>query len=179
MTHRAVTETANVPLATVSYFFDSINDLTIEAIRAFTARRVDELQKLVEQAADTSVAGANVNKAVADNRVSDRAQLLAMVEAYLYAAREPTMRDLVGEMLAAFEALAASTLRIAGAPAPDPIARSFVALVDGYSLHSMSSDRQQVPTDNLNDALGALFLGYLLQQGHVDQAVQLAANRPQ
>lgn len=178
VTHRAVTDAAGVPLATVSYFFDSIDDLTAEAIRTFTARRVDELQQEVEQAADTSVPGANVNRTVAANRLSDRAQILAMVEAYLHAAREPSMRELVTEMLRSFDALATATLQIAGAPSPQLIARPFVALVDGYSLHSMASDDQQVPTDDLNDALSALFLGYLLQQGHVDQAIEMSANRP-
>ncbi|AJW40250.1 Transcriptional regulator, TetR [Rhodococcus sp. B7740] len=177
VTHRAVTEAAGVPLATVSYFFDSIDDLTTEAIRTFTARRVEELHTRVEQSADSSVPGALVNQTVADNRLSDRAQILAMFESYLYAAREPSMRDLVTDMLGSFEALAATTLRIAGAPSPEPIARSFVALVDGYSLHSMASDRQQVQTAELNDALSAMFLGYLLQQGHTEQAINMAADR--
>ncbi len=175
MTHRAVTEAAGVPLATASYFFDSINELTAEAIQVHTTRRVQELQKLTEEAASASP-GNGVDRVVAENRLADRAQILAMVEVYLYAARNSDRRELAAQMLASFEALAADALRAAGAPSPEPMARSFVALVDGYSLNSMASADQQVPIEDLNEAFRAMFLGYLLQQGHIELAMTLATS---
>lgn len=175
VTHRAVTEAAGVPLATASYFFDSINELTAEAIQVHTTRRVQELQKLTEEAASASL-GNGVDRAVAENRLADRAQILAMVEVYLYAARNSDRRELAAQMLASFEALAADALRAAGAPSPEPMARSFVALVDGYSLNSMASADQQVPIEDLNEAFRAMFLGYLLQQGHIELAMTLATS---
>lgn len=174
VTHRTVTEAAGVPLATVSYFFDSIDELAAEAIRVFTSRRVEEVNQAVQAAAESSA-----GTTVAENRLADRAQLIAMVEAYLHAAREPDMRELAAEMLTSFENLAASTLRRAGAPEPESSARSFVALIDGYTLHSMASADQQVAVDDLNDALSALFVGHLLLDGHTEQALTLAAMRNQ
>lgn len=178
VTHRAVTAAAGVPLATASYFFDSINELTAEAIQVHTERRVQELQKLIEEASGASPAN-GVDRAIAENRLSDRAQILAMVEVYLYAARNSDKRELASQMLSSFEALAANALRAAGAPSPEPMARSFVALADGYSLNSMASADQQVPIEDLNAAFRAMFLGYLLQQGHIELATTLAASGSQ
>src|SRR4051795_5035369 len=42
-THRAVTEAAGVPLATASYYFDSIGELIAEALEAFVRARAAEM----------------------------------------------------------------------------------------------------------------------------------------
>jgi DNA-binding transcriptional regulator YbjK len=55
VTHRAVTERAGLPLATVSYFFSSIDDLVAEALHTFVTDEVTRLSELAETlAADES-----------------------------------------------------------------------------------------------------------------------------
>ena len=39
LTHRAVATRAGLPLSTTSYFFDSLDDLLLEALRVFSGRR--------------------------------------------------------------------------------------------------------------------------------------------
>ncbi|EGD40644.1 transcriptional regulator, TetR family [Nocardioidaceae bacterium Broad-1] len=54
VTHRAVTERAGLPLATVGYFFDSISDLAAEALRTGVAEDVARLRTLADELAATS-----------------------------------------------------------------------------------------------------------------------------
>ena len=173
VTHRSVTETAGVPLATVSYFFDTIETLTSEAIRTLTARRIDDSREQVEREANNAVAGSDVSHTVADNRLSDRAQIMAMVEGNLHAAREPSMRPLVGEMLSSFDEAATASLEVAGSTSTRATARSFVALVDGFTLHPMASESQEVSTSELDNALAALLLGELVLEGRHERAADL------
>ena len=178
VTHRAVTEAADVPLATVSYFFDSIDDLAAEAIRVYSQRRIDQLREIVEQAQTQSPQPKHLSALLAKSPLSARS-IRAMVEVYLHASREANMRQFASEMLDSIADFAAATLRVAGASEPESMARAFVALSDGYSLHSMASADGQIDTEDLTTATQAMFLGYLLTQGHISEATNLVANRTQ
>jgi DNA-binding transcriptional regulator YbjK len=176
VTHRAVTEKAGVPLATASYFFESIEELVQEALRVFTTQHIDRMSALAEQLAAERRTLDEVATAFAEASTPTLPETLAQFEAYLHAARTPELRDPVAETLAAYRRLAEAALRAAGAPGPEAGAAAFVALADGFSLHQLAAPGRTDPAA-FPSAFRALFLGCLLDQGHTELAVRLAAER--
>lgn len=167
-THRAIAARAEVPLATTSYFFESIADLMGEAMRTFAAARAVELDaasvSFVSPPSPDELAGRFATLLLG----ADRVLALAQIEAYLSAARAAELRDAVAEALRAFERVAITALRAAGARRPEEGARAFVALADGFALHHLAFPR---PDDHLvlRDAFRALFVSYAM--GDDDRAV--------
>lgn len=177
VTHRAVTERAGVPLATVSYFFSSIDELAEEALRVFAAEdaqaniTVAEGLSAVESTPDEVL---SVFSAVAAPRMPET---LALIEAYLHAARNEPFRDAVSGALSAAREAAAAGLKAAGSPDPEVGAEAFVALIQGLSLHEAAVPGSVAPGVARN-ALRALFLGYLVDAGQGEQALALVEDSP-
>ncbi|WP_176968627.1 TetR/AcrR family transcriptional regulator [Amycolatopsis xylanica] len=175
ITHRAVTEKAGVPLATVSYFFDSITQLVEEALRTFTASERARLIELANALGAERRSPDEIAAAFAAESAPDRSAALAMFEAYLHAARGPELHAPVSEALAASRQVASAAARAAGAPDPDLMAPALAALAHGFVMHQLAVPGQVAP-DALRSALRALFLGYLLDNGHVELALSLRAS---
>ncbi|WP_107655935.1 TetR/AcrR family transcriptional regulator [Nocardia suismassiliense] len=174
VTHRTVTEHAGVPLATISYFFESIDALATEALRVFTAERVQALTSLNDALAAQQYEFEDMASLFADATATDRTQSMAIFEAFLHAGRNPAQRKAVGEALAALQRVAATALRAAGASDPEGAAESFVALVDGFAMHALAEETQQVDRVGLRRAARALFLGELVAAGRIEDAVRLS-----
>lgn len=172
ITHRAVTERAGLPLATVSYFFDSIDALAEEALRTFMdaeERTQVDLAEALGGASSTPEEVATAFVAVAAPRLPET---LALFEALLHAAR-------TGEHAAAARALrsaravAAAAAEAAGADDGDAMAPALTALGHGLALHRLAAP-DAVNDATTYDAFRAVFLGQLLLAGEVDRAVELA-----
>jgi TetR/AcrR family transcriptional regulator, regulator of biofilm formation and stress response len=182
-THKAVTERAGLPLATVSYFFSSIDDLVAEALRTHVADEATRLEELAEhlgggddeRSAD-EMAGALSEAAMPDGPLP---WALAQFEAYLQAARDTALSAPVAEALAVYEHVAEVALVAAGAPAEAAAeaAPAFNALADGFALHHLARPRPD-DVDALHRALRLLFLGLLVDHGELDRAAALTATPP-
>jgi DNA-binding transcriptional regulator YbjK len=159
VTHRSVTERAGLPLATVSYFFASIDQLAAEALQVFTATRTAELLALAT-ALGTDPPD-RVAEALAAATGGNRTLRLAQLEVYLHAARTETLRPAVAEAVAAFEQVAEVTLRAAGVEDPGPLAAAFVAIADGFSLRDLALPGSVAP-DALHRAFRSLYQGSVL-----------------
>jgi DNA-binding transcriptional regulator YbjK len=165
VTHRSVTERAGVPLATVSYFFASIDDLATEALHVFTRTRTAELLALAATLEEQGRAPDEIAAAfAAAGAGAGRSWTLAQFEAYLHAARVATFRPAVAEAVAAFETVAEVALRAAGVADPGPLATAFVALADGVALRDLALPGSVAP-DALHRAFRALYLGSILDAG--------------
>ena len=176
-THRAVTERAGLPLATVSYFFSSIDALVSEALRTHVADEAARLERLAGELGHDDHHPDAMAAALAEASMPDGPLpwALAQFEAYLQAARDPARREPVADALAVYERVAEVALRAAGAP-PDAAAGAapaFNALADGFSLHRLARP-QDDDVDALRRALRLLFLGLLVDSGEADRAVALA-----
>ncbi len=179
VTHRAVTEQAGLPLATVSYFFDSIDALIEEALRVRARADTREQVALAEELAGAHITPDGIARAFASDITQRFPETLALFEIFLHAARDPAIRDAVGEALAAKREAAAAGARAAGSPDPDTAAPALVALVHGLMLHEMAVPGC-LPPESMYSAFRALFLGFLLDNGHVELALQLRRqSRPQ
>jgi TetR/AcrR family transcriptional regulator, regulator of biofilm formation and stress response len=169
VTHRAVAGRARVPLAATTYYFESIQHLTEEALRRHVTERVRELNKLAEAAANGSRTADQVaRRFVTALLARDRDATIAQFEVFLEAARNPALRESVTEALDTFEQLAYLTLSGLGARRPVQAAAAFVAVVNGFALNGLA--RPRPPEDDAADlleAMRALFIFQIMDDGEL------------
>ena len=161
VTHRAVAERAGVPLASTTYYFESVHQLIEEALKLHVTERVAELQGMAAVALGAAGASAqDIAERLAGVLVSAPGPILAaQYQMYLEAGRNPVLQPAVAEALAAFEGLAASVLATLGARDPAGAAVAFVALLDGFALHRLARPRDpEREAAALFAAMRALFL---------------------
>jgi TetR/AcrR family transcriptional regulator, regulator of biofilm formation and stress response len=159
-THRAVTERAKVPLATVSYYFSSIDELIAEALTVFVKQRAEEMALPKDRAAEA--APADVAEWYAEQVMNlEKGKRLAFYEVLLNAARTPELQEAARNALKSYQDWAVAGLNAAGAPRGVSGARAFVALGLGFGLLHLV-DEQDSDTDELFVALRDLFIGSVL-----------------
>ncbi|MBO9533473.1 MAG: TetR family transcriptional regulator [Solirubrobacteraceae bacterium] len=160
-THRAIAERAEVPPSTTTYFFASIDELILEALRHFTTLRVQQLQELGGVLKEQGSEPAQIARTFAEILCAAPLQHeVAQFEAYLDASRrEPDEQGVVAGVLEAFEGVAIKALEAVGTPNPQQVAPLFVALADGYGLRRIALGHSLDPAP-LADAFHRLFLSY-------------------
>ncbi|MFC9897102.1 TetR/AcrR family transcriptional regulator [Nocardia sp. NPDC127579] len=173
VTHRAVTERAGLPLATVSYFFSSISELETEALRVFVAEERATQVAAAECLAAEQLTADAVGRALTAATAPRYPDSLAFFESLLHAARSEDFRDAVREALDASRAVANAALQAVGAPDPETVAPALTALAHGMALHQLAVPGS-IDESGSFQAFRALVLGYLLQSGHTDLALALA-----
>lgn len=165
VTHRAVAARARVPLASTTYYFESIEQIVEEALLLGVEERVARLRPLVSatRAPEQSVpelAGAFVSTVLA----RPAAEIVAQLEVYLEAARNPALRDAAASAIGMFEQVAASALAVVGDGDSDSEATAIAlsALVDGFALHRIARPVDPAREfDALFRALRALFITHV------------------
>lgn len=160
-THRAVAARAGVPPSTTSYFFASIDELVIEALRGVVDTLTTRLDAITATLADNHAGpGKTIETVVAALTAAPVTDVIAQFEAYLDAARRPALRAEVQRAVAVCENIAATALRLLGAEKPDDGARAVVAMIDGFALHRLAWPRKATDTTALSAALHALLAAY-------------------
>ncbi len=163
VTHRAVAARAGVPLASTTYYFESIEQLAEEALLLGVEERVARLRPFASatRAPEQSVpdlAGAFVSIVLA----RPAAEIVAQLEVYLEAARNPALRDAAASAIGMFEQVAASALAVVGDGDSDVPAIALSALVDGFALHRIARPLDPAREfDALFRALRALFITHV------------------
>jgi len=161
VTHRAVAERAGLPLASTTYYFESVHRLIEEALKLHVAERVAELSGMAAVALGAVGASAqDIAERLAEVLAAAPTPILvAQYQMYLEAGRNPALQPAVAEALAAFEGLAAGVLATLGAREPELTAEAFVALLDGFALHRLARPRDPArEAAALVSAMRALFL---------------------
>ena len=166
--------------ATASYAPHTAQEAGRSVILRVRARAdTREQVALAEELAGAHITPEGIARAFASDITQRFPETLALFEIFLHAARDPAIRDAVGEALAAKREAAAAGARAAGSPDPDTAAPALVALVHGLMLHEMAVPGC-LPPESMYSAFRALFLGFLLDNGHVELALQLRRqSRPQ
>lgn len=171
VTHRAVAARAGLPLAATTYYFESISDLTVQALRLHVRERIDQLQTLADQAAREARSRQDIGELITESLVGrDSGAIIAQFEVYLEAARNPDLRPAVIEALDVFERLAATILAAIGARAPDASAAAFVAVINGFALRRVA--RHSEPHDDAESlvaALRALVIEQLMPEAELER----------
>ncbi|WP_317492542.1 TetR family transcriptional regulator [Haloechinothrix sp. LS1_15] len=157
VTHRAVTQRAGVPLATVSYYFSSIDELISEALHEFVRERVAEMATPLDR--DSASTPAELGQwLVSLFRDSSRQQRIAFFEILVNAQRFPELAETARHGLDAYQEGARSALQALGAPSASGDARAFVALCLGYGLLDIA-DPDTGDSEEFFTALAHLLLG--------------------
>jgi DNA-binding transcriptional regulator YbjK len=168
-THRAIAEVADVPPATTTYYFSSLDELLEEALRLFVREEVARLHELAARLGDagadpTEVAALFAAELLGDERGKhdpmSRAQTTAQFELYLEATRRPALEVVARECVQGYVDVAVAALRATGTPGAEQAGPAFVALIDGFALHGLASPSHAVDADALRTALGALWAGW-------------------
>jgi DNA-binding transcriptional regulator YbjK len=161
VTHRAVAREARVPLAATTYYFDSKDELLAEALQVLAEAEVSRLSERInettEQIRSNPLAAVTIlAEALLPEGVEAERAWLAQFEIYLEAARNPALRPVVEHWRTAFEALAESSLRAAGAPEPGRRAPLLIAGINGILLDRLRSIGPD-PQETMLTRLGELF----------------------
>ncbi|WP_019200909.1 TetR/AcrR family transcriptional regulator [Tsukamurella sp. 1534] len=172
VTHRAVTARAGLPTTSIGYFFASIDELTVEAMRTFVAEEFDRLDALSTQLADADATPDQVIAAFAASAAARNPESLALLEAYLRAARDPESRAVVAEYVEAADRVALAAAALAGTEATPAQARGVVALINGFTAID-SALPEHADTALRTSALRTLLIGALFEQGDEDGARHL------
>lgn len=161
-THRLIAARAGLPLSTTSYFFDSIDDLLLEALRSFAARSIARLEAATATMIEQRLTPEQAIDAFVELLLAvPEPELVAQFEAYVEASRRPELRADVVAVLEAFETPVRTALAAAGVARADAAASAFVALVDGFALHRVVRPRgPEHDTAALREALRLLLAAY-------------------
>jgi DNA-binding transcriptional regulator YbjK len=153
-THREIARRAGVPLSTTSYFFSSLDELLLEAMRFFTGELLARLEEVRALMAERRLAPVDAIDALLELLLSQPATTtVAQFEAYLEATRRPELRAEVKRVMVALERLAEALLEATGAARPAESARVFVALLDGFALHRIAWPRRRGDRELLRSAM--------------------------
>ncbi len=153
VTNRRVAAAAQVSLGSLTYHFPSQLDLLRESLLLYVDEEVERLEAI---AAKLRSGKANV-KQVADEvqrvaeTVAERPELVAEIELYLRASRDPGLQEPSRRTFAAYENFAAAALSALGLPDPERHAAAVVALIMGMNLRRLASGG--VAAASLSDAL--------------------------
>lgn len=139
-THRRVAAAADVPLGSMTYHFDSMDDLLHAAFTRLAERTADAFDRALTEAGTVRVAGDAVVGLIAGPTLNDPETMLASLELYALAARRPEFRAITDAWMArSREALHRHF---------DPeTAFMLDALIEGTTLHrALSLDPMPVST---------------------------------
>ncbi|HEV2450666.1 MAG TPA: TetR family transcriptional regulator [Streptosporangiaceae bacterium] len=166
VTHRAVANRARVPQASTTYYFDSIHQLTDEALRLHLSERTAELQAMIASASGKGNSPEQVARMLSQMLIARTREIaIAQFEVYLQAGRDPELRGYVEDALATFASIAESVLKFLGARDPVRAAPAFVALIDGFLLHRVARPREvEQDAEALFEALRALFIAHVMDE---------------
>ena len=94
VTHRAVAARAGVPQALTTYYFESIQQLTDEALRLHLSERTAELQAMIASAAGRGGSTEDIARVLAEMLITRSPEIaIAQFEVYLQAGRNPELRS--------------------------------------------------------------------------------------
>jgi len=147
VTHRRVAAEASVPLGSLTYYFESREDLIREAFRFYIAEANAFLLEVEREIAPTTPKGLiETILEIMRREFSEPEMIRAEYELILHAARDAE----IGRAFAAWErnleARLAASLESMGAPRPMNGARTLLHLVRGFELQSLA-DRNENPAD--------------------------------
>ncbi len=145
VSHRRVAAAADVPLGSMTYHFDGMDDLLREAFTRFSRTVSERFVRRMAEAADTDAAVRAVTAIVLEDVFGERRELVLTHELYTLAAREPTVRDITEDWMARSR----RALEIHFDPTT---ARLLDALVEGLTIHR-ALDRDPLDAAAVTEAI--------------------------
>ncbi|KQU06915.1 hypothetical protein ASG56_04875 [Rhodococcus sp. Leaf7] len=142
--HRSVAAKARLPLASTTYYFDSLDDLVTHASELNGAREHELIRQQMDGFSPTALDTAGTVNLMVDLLIGpvdsdiDRHDLLvARYERVLAAARHPQLQELHCRLRADLEDMLLDALSCAGRPTDRDHVRPLLALVDGVVMAAL------------------------------------------
>lgn len=132
--HRRVASAADVPLGSMTYHFNGMEELLLEAFTRFADQAATEFHHLIEQATTTDEVRSAIANLINEDIATNSRDLVLTHELYTLAARQPRFRAITERWLARNH----ETLLRHFDPAT---ARILDALIEGLTLHRALSTR--------------------------------------
>ncbi|HEY4279079.1 MAG TPA: TetR family transcriptional regulator [Conexibacter sp.] len=166
-THRAVAEAAAMPVATTTYYFESLDQMLEDALLLFVTEEAARLRALEQELRSTTAAPYEIAQRFAQELAEGSPWPVPLkrvqFELYLEASRRPRLLAAAQESVATYIELTEAALRAAGSARPAEGARLFVALADGLGLHrSLMTPGQPADPRSLTAALVELFIPFAM-----------------
>jgi DNA-binding transcriptional regulator YbjK len=142
LTMRAVAAEANVPLTATTYYFESKDELILEAWRLHAEREAARVSRATEAIASRlslpEIAD-RMARFVQDGLGPARESLLAEFELLVQAARQPELEELTRVWHQAIREQVREILAAAGSPQPELDARLVVAITAGLEVDNLGA----------------------------------------
>jgi DNA-binding transcriptional regulator YbjK len=159
--HRAVAERAGLPLASTTYYFDSLDDLVIAAAEQHgldeLVRGRQRLEELVSgQRSVDSLVELVLEMLLGPPTPSDAEAVLLRYERLVATGRRPYLRPLMRKLSGELTDLLREILLRSGADVDTKRAQQIIALVDGAVVNALieiDPDPREAARDMLRDAL--------------------------
>jgi DNA-binding transcriptional regulator YbjK len=158
--HRAVAERAGLPLASTTYYFDSLDELITTAVefhgRSELASCRARLARLSDELTDDDVLIDLILDLLIGEAVTDTETMLLRYERLVATGRRPYLRPLMREMSTELHALIADIFARSGRDIAADRVEELIALVDGSVVNSfieLKSDPRGVAARMLRTAL--------------------------
>lgn len=141
VTHRAVAQRAEIPLAATTYYFSNRDQLLAHSFELLVQRELDHMRAWLDQTPPTSLE--RLADALITTYDADRLGRLGVWELYLQAGRDPGLRDIARAWTDGTDDIVASALRRAGAPHGRAEVRFVTTLLSGLSLEHVVEARPE------------------------------------
>jgi DNA-binding transcriptional regulator YbjK len=159
--HRAVAERAELPLASTTYYFASLDDLVVAAVERTGRDELAEVRAALEElpadASASEVAELALDQLLGrESRTSPEAVVLRY-ERFVGGGRRPYLRPLMRALRGEFDALLTTVLARGGWAVDDAALLRVVAIVDGTVVNSLieaDPDPRAAARAALRDVLG-------------------------
>jgi AcrR family transcriptional regulator len=162
LTMRGVAREAGVPLAAVTYHFESKEALLAETLRAAAAADVAAARTAAAaiRTSEPDDLAAALAAAYLELLSGRRELLLAQYELSLLSARHPELRPAYAEWTTAYRVITEPLLRALGSRDPYGDARLLCAALDGLLLEELASPAARFEPDVLHPALRRLLRAF-------------------
>jgi DNA-binding transcriptional regulator YbjK len=173
ITHRGVAARAGLPPATTTYYFESIEELILEALAWHIGRFTSNLEAIAQVDVGVDVTlddAAGFVTTIFTSRGPEVARLELSI--FLAAARVPELRDNAARAMRALEAVAEKVLLRVGVTEPTTVSRAMVALIAGTALRRQSGEyTDESEARMLASAIRDLVAAHALGPDKVDRAI--------
>lgn len=130
-THRRVAEAANVPLGSMTYHFDNLEELVIEAFTRLDRQISRYYWRMLEAAKTQDEACEAIVDIICGGTWTDQ-YMTQLFELYAFAARKPEIRVVLSNWMS--HSRQAMELHF-----PPHVARALDAIIEGATIHNMAS----------------------------------------
>ena len=141
LTHRGLVARSGVPLASLTYYFDGVDDLVAQAAAELARRHLATARATVDALPRRRASAARAAALVVEVLVGPAPtvrDLRALYERYLQAGRTPALRELVRAWNADLHALVGELLDRTGRPATPRQRALLVAALDGLLVTALA-----------------------------------------